>query len=55
MLSQEPITNFSMPQILGEEIKIKEEKSLACISSSVGVSKSGVTGEEVDDSNENRS
>ena len=41
MLSQEPSTNFSMPQILGEENKIKEEESLVCFLSSVGVSKRG--------------
>ena len=30
-----------MPQILGEENKIKEEESLVCVLSSVGVSKRG--------------
>ena len=55
MLPQDPSTNSSTPQILGEENKINEEESLTCFPSSVGYSKRGVTGEEVDDSNENRS
>ena len=42
MLSQELGTNFSMPQILGEENEIKEEESLACFFSSIGVSKRGL-------------
>ena len=44
MLSQEqePSTNFSMLQILGEENEIKEEESLACFFSSIGVSKRGL-------------
>ena len=42
MLPEEPNTNFSTPQILGDENKIREEESLACFVSSVGVSKRGL-------------
>ena len=42
MPPEEPNTNFSTPQILGEEKEITEEESLACFVSSVGVSNRGL-------------
>ena len=42
MLPEETNTNISTPQILGDENKIKEEESLSCFVSSVGVSKRGL-------------
>ena len=42
MFPEEPNTNFSKPQILGDENKIREKESLACFVSSVGVSKRGL-------------
>ena len=42
MFPQEPSTNSSTPQILGEENEINEEEPLACFVSPVGVSKNGL-------------
>ena len=42
ILPEEPNTNFSTPQILEHENKIREEESIACFVSSVGVSKRGL-------------